>query len=138
MLAAVGPDPGRKPRVLLVEDHADTRLMYAEYLRPDYDTSEAGDGVAALQAVLERPPDVIVTDLALPRMDGFELIARLRADERWRSIPVIALSGYSGPELDSRVRAAGLAVVIQKPCLPETLVQELQNQLRRPPARRPS
>ena len=117
--------------MLLVEDHADTRLMYAEYLKPDYDTSEAGDGVVALQVIHDAPPDVIVTDLALPRMDGFELIARLRADKRWRSIPVIALSGYSGPELDARVKAAGLTVVIQKPCLPETLVQELQNQLQR-------
>lgn len=129
LLAALGPDPVR-PRVLLVEDHADTRLMYAEYLRPDYETSEAGDGVAALEALREGLPDIIVTDLALPRMDGFELIARLRADERLRSIPVIALSGYSGAELDARVRAAGPSVVIQKPCLPETLVQALRNQLK--------
>jgi two-component system, cell cycle response regulator DivK len=119
-----------RPRVLLVEDHADTRLMYAEYLRPDYDTSEAADGLAALEAVRECIPDVIVTDLALPRMDGFELITRLRADEQWRSIPIIALSGYSGPELEARVKAAGPSAVIQKPCLPETLVQELRRQLR--------
>lgn len=130
LLAALGSAPGARPRVLLVEDHADTRLMYAEYLRPDYETSEAGDGVAALEVIRQGVPDIIVTDLALPRMDGFELIARLRADERLRSIPVIALSGYSGPELDARVKAAGPSVVIQKPCLPETLVQELRNQLK--------
>lgn len=124
------PGPGRRPRVLLVEDHADTRLMYAEYLRPEYETSEAADGIAALEVLGQGIPDIIVTDLSLPRMDGFELIARLRADERLRSIPVIALSGYSGPELDARVKAAGSAVVIQKPCLPEALVQELRNQLR--------
>lgn len=130
LLAALGPDPGVRPRVLLVEDHADTRHMYAEYLRPDYETSEASDGVAALEALREGLPDIIVTDLALPRMDGFELIARLRADERLRAIPVIALSGYSGAELDARVKAAGPSVVIQKPCLPETLVQEIRNQLK--------
>lgn len=130
LLAALGSEAGARPRVLLVEDHADTRLMYAEYLRPDYETSEAGDGVAALEVIRLGVPDIIVTDLALPRMDGFELIARLRADERLRSIPVIALSGYSGPELDARVKAAGPSVVIQKPCLPETLVQELRNQLK--------
>ena len=50
-------------------------------------------------------PDVIVTDLALPRMDGFELIARLRADERLRSIPVIALSGYSRAEVAAERKA---------------------------------
>ena len=130
LLAALGSGAGARPHVLLVEDHADTRLMYAEYLRPDYETSEAGDGIAALEIIRQGLPDIIVTDLALPRMDGFELIARLRADERLRSIPVIALSGYSGPELDARVKAAGPSVVIQKPCLPETLVQELRNQLK--------
>ena len=128
MPPAEGRQVGR-PLVLLVEDHADTRLMYAEYLKPDYDTSEAGDGITALEAARTSPPDIIVTDLALPRMDGFELIARLRADEQLRSIPVIALSGYSGIDVDARVRAAGTAVVIQKPCLPETLVQELRRQL---------
>ena len=131
LLAAIGPASGNRPRVLLVEDHADTRLMYAEYLRPEYDTSEAGDGVAALEALQHVLPDVIVTDLSLPRMDGFELIARLRADERLRSIPVIALSGYSGAELDARMRAVAPSAVIQKPCLPETLVQELRKQLQR-------
>jgi CheY-like chemotaxis protein len=131
LLAAVGPDRGSRPRVLLVEDHADTRLMYAEYLRPDYDTHEAGDGLAALEALRGVLPDVIVTDLALPRMDGFELIARLRADERLRSIPIIALSGYSGADVEARVRAAAPSAVIMKPCLPETLVAELQKQLAR-------
>lgn len=131
LLVAPGPDAGPRPRVLLVEDHADTRLMYAEYLRPEYETSEAGDGVAALELLRQGLPDIIVTDLSLPRMDGFELIARLRADERLRAIPVIALSGYSGPELDARVKTAGPSAVIQKPCLPEVLVQELRNQLKR-------
>jgi CheY-like chemotaxis protein len=131
LLSAIGLDARSRPRVLLVEDHADTRLMYAEYLRPEYETSEAGDGVAALESLRHVVPDVIVTDLSLPRMDGFELIARLRADERLRSIPVIALSGYSGPELDARVKAVRPSAVIQKPCLPERLVEELRKQLKR-------
>ena len=131
LLSAFSLPEGARPRVLLVEDHADTRLMYAEYLRPDYETSEAGDGFAALESMREVVPDVIVTDLALPRMDGFELIARLRADERLRAIPVIALSGYSRSEIAERVKAAGPAAVIQKPCLPETLVEELRKQLKK-------
>ena len=137
LLAAMGPRRGSRPRVLLVEDHADTRLMYAEYLRPDYETSEAGDGVAALEALRGALPDVIVTDLSLPRMDGFELIARLRADERLREIPVIALSGYSGADVEARVLAAAPSAVIQKPCLPEKLVAELQKQLQRGGETRP-
>jgi len=129
LLCAFGVEGRPRPRVLLVEDHVDTRLMYAEYLRPDYETSEAGDGFAALESIQDVRPDVIVTDLALPRMDGFELIARLRADERLRSIPVIALSGYSGAEVAARVKAAAPSALIQKPCLPETLVEELRKAL---------
>lgn len=129
LLCALGVEGRPRPRVLLVEDHADTRLMYAEYLRPDYETSEAGDGFAALESIQDVRPDVIVTDLALPRMDGFELIARLRADERLRSIPIIALSGYSGAEVAARVKAAAPSALIQKPCLPETLVEELRKAL---------
>jgi CheY-like chemotaxis protein len=104
--------------------------MYAEFLRPDYDTTEAGDGIAALEVLRGVLPDVIVTDLALPRMDGFELISRLRADERLRSIPVIALSGYSASDIAARISAAQPSAVIQKPCLPETLAAELRKHVK--------
>ena len=120
-----------RPRVLLVEDHADTRLMYAEYLGFDFDITEAMDGVTALEAIEAEPPDVIITDLALPRMDGYELIARLRASEPYRRIPVIALSGYSGGEHEARLNAVRPDAVLQKPCLPDDLVSAINDQLRR-------
>ena len=118
-----------RPLILLVEDHADTRLMYMEFLGPDYEVVGVGDGVAALEAVEERKPDVIVTDFALPRMDGFELIGRLRADERFRTVPILALSGFSGPEHSQRVAQAHPVTVLQKPCLPEALVEEIEKAL---------
>ena len=120
----------RPPRILLVEDHADTRLMYAEFLRPDYDVTGVGDGLAALEALDGQLPDVIVTDFALPRMDGYELIARLRGDARFAKIPIIALSGYSGADNDPRIMEVQPVTVLQKPCLPETLVEELEKHLR--------
>ena len=123
-------DPRGRSRILLVEDHADTRLMYAEFLRPDYDVDGVGDGLAALEALEGQPPHVIVTDLALPRMDGYELIARVRADARFATIPIIALSGYSGAEHDQRVMQVQPVKVLQKPCLPETLVEEVEKHLR--------
>ena len=122
----IGHAAGRQgpPRtVLLVEDHVDSRAMYAEFLRLDFDVIEAGDGIAALELIAERSPDVVVTDLALPRMDGFELIERIRRDDRLRDVPVIALSGYSGSEHEARARQAGSDVVLLKPCLPETLAE---------------
>jgi CheY-like chemotaxis protein len=109
--------------VLLVEDHVDSRAMYAEFLRLDFDVVEAGDGVAALELMEHTCPDVIVTDLALPRMDGFELIQRIRQDDRLRHVPVIALSGYSGAEHQDRALEAGSDRVLLKPCLPETLAR---------------
>lgn len=119
-----------RPTILLVEDHADTRLMYEEYLGSDYDVQGVGDGIAALAAMEARRPDVLITDLALPRMDGFELIARVRGDGRFSQIPIVALSGYTGTDIDQRVRKAPPVTVLQKPCLPETLVEEVEKHLR--------
>lgn len=104
--------------------------MYAEFLRNDFDIVEAADGLAALEAIKSQVPDVVITDLALPRMDGFELVARMRADQRTAHVPVIALSGYSGQDLEARVRAAGTTIVLEKPCLPDTLIGALQTVLR--------
>ena len=114
---------GATRTVLLVEDHVDSRVMYAEFLRLDFHVVEAGDGLAALELIEQACPDVVVTDLALPRMDGFELIARIRGDDRLRNVPVIALSGYAGTEHETRARDAGSDLVLMKPCLPETLAE---------------
>ena len=118
-----GPQHGAARTVLLVEDHADSRAMYAEFLRLDFQVVEAADGIAALELMSLAPPDVVVTDLALPRMDGFEMIERMRQDERLRHVPIIALSGYSGPEHEDRALQAGSDLVLLKPCLPETLAK---------------
>ena len=120
-----------RAHVLIVEDHTDTRTMYAEYLGFDFDVTEAVDGIKALELIEANPPDVIITDLALPRMDGYELITRLRGDERLRGIPVIALSGFSGHEHDARVKAAGPSAVLLKPCLPDDLVAAINTHLGR-------
>jgi CheY-like chemotaxis protein len=112
--------------VLLVEDHVDSRQMYAEFLRMQFDVVEAGDGIDALQLMKQQRPDIVVTDLALPMMDGFELVQRMRADERLRDVPVIALSGFSGAEYELRARAAGSTIVLQKPCLPDDLARAVE------------
>ena len=119
------------PTVLLVEDHLDSRHMYAEFLRPDFTVVEAGDGIVALEMMRQSRPDVIITDLALPRMDGFELVTRIRADERLREVPIIALSGYSGSEHEARALEAGSDVVLQKPCLPDDLARAVVSATKR-------
>lgn len=119
----VTPRESSPATVLLVEDHVDSRQMYAEFLRLQFTVVEADDGVGALQLMQQNRPDIVVTDLALPRMDGFELMQRMRADERLRDVPVIALSGFTGVEYETRAREAGSHLVLQKPCLPDELAR---------------
>jgi chemosensory pili system protein ChpA (sensor histidine kinase/response regulator) len=120
------PDsPTAPPTVLLVEDHTDSRQMYAEFLRMQFTVVEAADGVNALEVMAETCPDVVVTDLTLPRMDGFELLKRMKADARLKDVPVIALSGFSGADHEERARQAGSSLVLQKPCLPDDLARAI-------------
>ena len=119
----VVPGPAKLRTILLVEDHADSRAMYAEFLRLDFNVVEAADGIAAFELMEHTLPDIVVTDLALPRMDGFALIERMRDDDRFRLVPVIALSGYSGSDHEARALRAGSDLVLMKPCLPETLAK---------------
>ena len=109
------------PRVLLVEDHADTRQMYAEFLGMEFEVVTAADGEEALVVMRREAPDVIITDLSLPRLDGFELIARIRSDVRFKSTPIICLSGYGGLGHERRAAEAGCDRVLQKPCMPDAL-----------------
>jgi CheY-like chemotaxis protein len=111
------------PLLLLVEDHADTRAMYAEFLRGSFEVMEAADGAEALAAMRGRVPDLVVTDLSLPQMDGFELVAHMRRDDALSRVPVLCLSGYGDEAHERRARAAGANHVLQKPCLPDRLAQ---------------
>jgi two-component system, chemotaxis family, chemotaxis protein CheY len=80
-------------RVLVVDDEADLRFILRRcFDRAGYDVLEAGDGAAALRSVQEVRPDLVVTDLVMPVMDGFELIRRLRADPVTADIPIIVVS----------------------------------------------
>lgn len=114
-----------RPTVLIVEDHEDSRMMYAEYLRISFEVLEAGDGQRAWEIIQETPPAVVVTDLALPRVDGYELIERIRTDGRLRETPVVALSGYSASDLSASGKPAKWDVELLKPCLPEQLLEAI-------------
>lgn len=127
---AFPPRPERVPVLLLVEDHRDTRQMYVAFLSSSFDMMEAADAEQALALIEERRPDLIITDLSLPGMDGFEFIARVRGEPATRDIPVISLSGYSGDQHEQRARAAGCDRVLEKPCLPDALARAVSELLR--------
>ena len=119
--AAESSSARERPLLLLVEDHLDTRQMYAEFLSMAFEVVTAGDGDQALDLMRGRRPDLLITDLSLPGMDGFDLIAHVRGDPSLRSVPILCLSGYGGHAHEQRARDAGCDRMLQKPCLPETL-----------------
>lgn len=113
--------------VLLVDDFPDAREMYLEYLAfAGYRTAEAANGLEAIERALELSPSVILMDLAMPVMDGWEATRRLKADPRTRRIPVIAVTGHALEGDAERARLAGCDGVLSKPCLPQDLLDEVR------------
>jgi two-component system, cell cycle response regulator DivK len=122
-----------RPCVLLVDDYPDAREMYSEYLQySGFDVLEAGNGIEALQQAIEREPDIILMDLSLPVMDGWEATRRLKADPRTARIPVVALTGHALAGISEGARRAGCDAFVTKPCLPEDLVKEIRKVLEQP------
>jgi CheY-like chemotaxis protein len=112
--------------VLVVDDYKDTRELYAEYIRMSGITVEtAADGFEGIEKAILLRPDVIVMDLSMPHLDGFETVRVLRGHERTKQIPVLALTGAM---LDSEGRAQeeGFSAFLRKPCLPQYLLHELR------------
>lgn len=112
-----------QPSVLLVEDDQAGRRLYAEWLTlAGFTVKQAHNGLQALEHALEIVPDVIVTDLHIPGIDGFELARRLRLDPRTRHVPIVAVTGYAAFAADpSRAQRAGCDTVLEKPCTPDDL-----------------
>jgi two-component system cell cycle response regulator DivK len=122
-----------RPRVLLVDDYPDAREMYTEYLEfSGFDVVQAGNGMEALQRATEDAPDIILMDLSLPVMDGWEATRRLKADARTAGIPVVALTGHALAGISEGAKKAGCDAFVTKPCLPEDLVTEIRKILDRP------
>lgn len=114
-------------RVLAVDDSRTVRDLLAYALHgAGYQVTLAEDGQDALDRLAEAAPDAIISDINMPRLDGFGLIRALRQNERYRAIPILVLTTESAPELKARARAAGATGWIVKPFEPGKLVQALQ------------
>lgn len=85
--------PNTRPHILFVEDDATLRTHLAAQLSDEYDVGTAGDGIEALKAVMRRKPDLIVTDIVMPEMDGLELLRILRSEAGTQGLPVLLISG---------------------------------------------
>jgi CheY-like chemotaxis protein len=137
MTTTMGPDR-EKACVLVVDDYPDAREMYGEYLEYcGFDVVQAANGIEALERALEAKPDIILMDLSLPVMDGWEATRRLKADKRTANIPVVALTGHALAGISEGAKKAGCDSFVTKPCLPEDLVKEIRRVLDSPASSTP-
>jgi CheY-like chemotaxis protein len=122
-------------RVLVVEDDRATRQFYIDVLAAEgFQTHEAHNGFQAFDKALETRPDLVLTDIAVPGLDGIELCRRLRADPRTRSVRVLAVTGYDDRRYPDRAIEAGADRVLLKPLEAAVLIAEARRLVAREPA----
>jgi two-component system, cell cycle response regulator DivK len=129
------PRRATAPLILVVDDVGDNREMYAEFLEYEgYQVAQARTGVEALALAQTVAPALIVMDLSMPGMDGWEATRRLKADARMKSIPVLVVSAHALRGTEERAREAGADGFLTKPCLPEDLSAKVAAMLAPPEA----
>ena len=120
-----------QPLVLVAEAFRDARQMYVEYLRYcGFRVEEAADGHEVVEKCTQLMPDVVLMDLTLSRLDGFEATARLKRDPVTATIPIIAITSHSFPEFEERAKQVGCIGFLRKPCLPDELYNAIQEAVR--------
>ena len=116
-----------KPLILIVEDQSELRALYVQQLTiSGFDVIEAGNGEDAFTRSTAQSPDVILMDLSLPIVDGWEATRRLKADARTAHIPVVALTAHDGSGELQRATSAGCDWFVPKPCPPDALITEVR------------
>ena len=124
-------DPGL-PVVLVVDDNDDTRAMYAHLLKSaGFEVKLAADGDEALAAAADDRPGVIIMDLAMPGLNGWEATRRLKTGERTKDIPIIVLTAHALDHYRDVAIAAGCDAFLSKPCAIEDLVAAVRRLLER-------
>ena len=119
--------------ILVVEDQKDNRQILRDLLTSaDFEVIEAEDGEAGVAAAAAHHPDLILMDIQLPILDGYEATRRLKADASLRSIPVIAVTSYALGGDDDKARAAGCDAYFSKPYSPRQLLAKVREHLSRP------
>jgi two-component system cell cycle response regulator DivK len=119
-----------RPLVLLVEDQSELRHLYAQQLAlSGFDVIEAENGADAIEHTTANRPDVVLMDLSLPVVDGWEATRRLKSDQRTAHIPVVALTAHDGSGELQRATRAGCDWFVPKPCPPDALIVEVRRVL---------
>jgi two-component system cell cycle response regulator DivK len=117
-------------RILVVEDQADNRRILRDlFVNAGYELIEAESGEEALNAVTTGRPDLILMDIQLPVMDGYEATRRIRLNPELKSIPIIAVTSYALAGDEAKALAAGCTAYITKPFSPRSLLAKVQEHL---------
>ena len=122
--------PTEKPRILWADDNADMRAYVSRLLGSRFDVQAVSDGEAALDAARARPPDLVLSDVMMPKLDGFGLLRALRADPLLREIPIILLSARAGEESRIEGMEAGADDYLVKPFSAREIVARVDTHIR--------
>lgn len=122
------------PRILIVDDEPNI-VISLEYLmrREGWETTVAADGEAALDALekSKAPPDLVVLDVMLPKLNGFEVCRRIRAEARWRTLPILMLTAKGRDTEVAKGLGLGADAYVTKPFSTKDLVAQVRDLLRR-------
>ncbi|HEY5239897.1 MAG TPA: response regulator [Polyangiaceae bacterium] len=123
----------RRRKILIIEDYDETRLLLGEHFtHAGYHVETASEGNAGIAAALALQPDVIVLDLAMPRLDGWDTVRILRSYPTTTGIPVIACTAMRSDEMLDLATALGCNAVVRKPCVPMDVEQVVDKMLEAP------
>lgn len=129
-MGGFGEQGGMVTKVLVVEDHHDTSFLLCRLLKMEgYEVEHALDGMVGFTAAESSAPDLIVTDIQMPRMDGIEMIRRIRKSEAGKKIPIIVMSAY-GQRRISDALEAGADGVVEKPIDLDVFLETVKSKLR--------
>ena len=116
--------------ILVVEDQEDNRRILRDLLgNAGFELMEAESGEDALSAVMTRRPDLILMDIQLPQMDGYEATRRIKSNPEMKDVPIIAVTSYALTGDDAKARAAGRNAYVTKPFSPRALLAKVQEYL---------
>jgi len=116
--------------VLIVDDENMNMFALTHMLRPDYTVYAAKNGQSAIRIAKKQLPDVVLLDILMPEMDGYEVLAHLKSDEETQKIPVIFITGLISPEDEKKGLEMGAADYISKPFDAETVKMKILKQLK--------
>jgi CheY-like chemotaxis protein len=121
----------KKKTVLIADDTSDSLYNMSESLELEgYRIIETKDGAAALQELAKKAPDLIITDLRMIKVDGFELIKAVREDPRWSKIPILVHSAMAEPDVIEKTLKLGATAYIIKPCSIEVFLKAVSDAIK--------